>query len=187
MPWPKGKPRKKVSAAKDTRPLKQRAGNNWDDEKSKSFLDKVRSQDGSGWRDRSADTLFDLSEETHGWLRQNNLDAQWITKEIYGQPQDRHFGNLLANGWVPVEQNAVPGLGVSEIGGSVLCVRPMAISEKARKAEKAKAQEILDLRRQQFQTEGVPLPSGAGRHPTAVTSNRLNRSLERIDIPGDEK
>ena len=185
MPWPKGRPRKKISPAtpaKPAKPVKERAGNNWDDEKSKSFLDKVRSQDGSGWRDRSQDTLFSLSEETMGWLQQNSLDAQWCTREVYGEKQDRHFGNLMVNGWTPVEENSVPGVGVTEIGGSVLCVRPMHISDKARQAERDKSQAVLDLRRQ-YLTEGVPLQSGAGRHPSAIASNKLNRSLERVDVP----
>src|SRR5262249_8661678 len=102
----------------------------------------------------------------------------------YGQEQTRRFNNFLANGWVVVEPGVMPGVSVTEIEGMQLCVRPQVISEKARKAEQAEAEACWISVRQNF-TEGVPLASGAGRHPSAISSNRLNKTIERITVPKD--
>jgi hypothetical protein len=200
MGWPKGKSRKKVPPAAESKPVNaqaqaakvkdgtkhwtQRAGNNWESEKASEFLSKVRDYKADNWRDRSHDNPFSLSEEALDYLRASDLDVQWITESVYGQRQDRRFTAFLANGWTPVEPDTIPGVSAVEIDGSRLCVRPKAISDKARKADKAAATAAWDTKRQ-YLTEGIPLPSGAGAHPNAIRSNKLNRSLERIDVPRD--
>jgi hypothetical protein len=173
MPWPKGRSRKKTAPGPEKpKPTEKtgifaRAGNNWD---------------AVEWRDRSFDNRFGLPEEAHNWLRQNKLDAQWNTETVYGEKQDRHFNELRRNGWEPVEPGDIPGVDTVEIGGSRLCVRPMHISDKARKAERSKAQAEWDSRKQML-GEGVPLPSGAGGNVSARRANFIRSEYERIEVP----
>jgi hypothetical protein len=193
MGWPRGKPRKKVlsepvqaQAQKDKdksdKPdWKQRAGNDW---KATEFLERVRGYDATNWRERTHDDRLSLPQETLDYLQSHQLDAQWITESVFGQRQDQRWNAFLANGWVPVEPDTIPGVSTGELDGVRLCVRPLAISEKARKAEYAAATAQWDTQRQ-FLKEGIALPSGAGAHPNAIHSNKLNRTLERLDIPRD--
>ncbi len=159
---------------------KARAGTNWDAEKSAAFVDSIHGE-GTEWRDYSTHTRFDLPDEAHDWLRQNRLSAQWITEEVYGEKQSDHFNGFLRNHWRPAEPGVVPGVETTKIGGSVLCLRSMVITEKARKAEQAKARAEIELKAQAF-TGGEIRASGAN-HPSALASNKINRSFERIDVP----
>jgi hypothetical protein len=177
MPWPKGKSRKKPPPEKSG--WKARAGNNWS-EKTNEFLDKAHGRGVDEWRERSFDNRFELSEEATDFLRSNQLDVQWLTKSVYGQEQTARLSKFLQNGWTIVEPDTIPGVTAVEIEGSVLAVRPMAISEKARQVEKATAKAVWDMQQQYF-VEGVPVSGGS--HPTAIRSNRLNRTYERIEVP----
>jgi hypothetical protein len=58
------------------------------------------------------------------------------------------------------------------------------MSERAREADmRAATAAIAD--RQSLLEGGVPLASGAGKHPTARKYNKINRTIERIEIAGD--
>jgi hypothetical protein len=202
MPWPKGKPRKKVAtpapAADPSRKpqdeakadakaadWKKRAGNSWDAPKAQALLDKARGYSEDTWRDRSQDNIFTLPDEALEWLRANDLDAQWITETVYGQRQDRRFNNFLANGWVLVEPDQIPGVNATDIEGTRLVVRPKVISAKSRQADETTALRAWDQKRQ-YLVEGIPLPTGAGAHPSAIRFNRLNKMMERIVVPRDD-
>jgi hypothetical protein len=71
----------------------------------------------------------------------------------------------------------------TEIDGStVLMARSLALHNKALAHNKKTAAAPWEARKA-FLNEGIPLTSGAGRHPSAVRSNKLNRTLERMDVP----
>jgi hypothetical protein len=187
---PRGRPRKNPlpeTKAPETKVPQEKqgfsAGSRWSDSsKQATFLAKVRGADPDKWRDRSSDDLLGLPPEAHAWLADHKLSAQWCTKSVRGAEMERHFANFLKNGWTPVEDDTIPGVTKREIEGLVLCVRPIEITAKAKAAAMAAARQPI-LERQSLLTEGVPVPGG--NHPSALRTNKINKTLERIEIPSE--
>src|SRR5262245_18236449 len=190
MAWPKGKARKvkeilaSAKTPKAEKVTRKNYGGNWDAEKSDDVLARVVGIPAYNWRDRSYDDLLSLPEEAKEFLAAYGLSAQWCTKSVFGQEQTKRFADFMANGWTPVEEGTIPGVTVVERNGTVLCVRPKHISDKA-KAEALKQALAAWETPRSYLKEGAPLGSGAGRHQSAIDSNRFNRSYERIEVPAD--
>jgi hypothetical protein len=206
MGWPKGKPRKtkpeapaRSTAADEQTPAQPKPekaaapkDNKWSkaetDPKRKSWLARAGNNWGStDWTDRSEDNALAVPPEIMNWLREAGLDCNWKVESVYGQPQTKLQNQYRANGWVAFDQESAsslcPGFEVEQ-GGLILMVRPMAISNKARKAEYAKARSPLQEREKMLGSggAGVPLPSGAGQHHRARDTNFIRRSMEQIEV-----
>jgi len=145
-----------------------KAGNNWTD---------------TEWRDQSADNILDVPDNVRGWLKDQDLDANWKVRSVFGQEQTRHWNQLMANGWVPLDKDLFPDF-QAERDGLVLCVRPQFISAKARKAAAAAARVPIEGREKMLGA-GVPGVTG-GNHSSAIGFNRINRSVERIEVARDD-
>jgi hypothetical protein len=194
MPWPKGRSRKPQVKLEDVsnvvdKPKEkggkpkwtEKAGSNWD------FAERIKNAaKGVSWSDTSEENRLAIDPEILERLKQQGIALQWCTKTVFGQPQEHHMSHFRRGGWTEVEPGEIEGVDVVEIDGVVLMARPLSIHQKALKHNHATAAQPWESRKQ-FLTEGVPLVSGAGRHPSAVKSNRLNRTLERVDIPTDER
>ncbi len=124
------------------------------------------------------------------------MDLLWVTNEVLGKPFPEMRSARQQNGWAPVHQSdfnarydgwfMAKGVeGEITKGGSVLMTRPMKYSIKARQAEKRRALEQVAIKEQSVtggDMRGITLDT---THDTALRSNRINKSVERIAIPED--
>lgn len=118
-------------------------------------------------------------------------DYQWITASIYGQPQNQRLARFQRQGWVPVPASRHDGMfmpkgheGPIEVDGLMLHERSKKISDMARMHElrKAKGQ----IRAKELQLLGGDVGTTLdSQHPSALRSNRINKSYEKVPIPED--
>lgn len=125
------------------------------------------------------------------------LDFLWGTEAIFGQPQAQHQGSLQRKGWTPLHGNDLGGVldgvftprGSKELirhGGLVLMCRPTELSKKAKRLDNRKAMEQVAIKEQALRggnLDGITLDP---KHPTALAQNKVNRSFEQVQVPGDE-
>ena len=119
----------------------------------------------------------------------DGMRYNWKTISVLGQPQARRFGRYQATGWEPVPASRHPGLftpkgyeGEIEYDGLVLMEKPEEMCRQTEAREFAKARQQVQAKEQQLRggDVGTTLDS---RHKTALRSNKINKSFERIDIP----
>jgi hypothetical protein len=143
---------------------------------------------------------FDASsEETPDRLKidpsliPDGMSAQWVTDSIYGQSMAQHRAEFERKGWTPIHQDDFDGQfdgmfmprgakGEITVDGLVLMMRPKEITDRARFEDRRKAIEQVAIKEQALRGGDLPVSLDA-RHPSAVNSNRITKSVERIDIP----
>jgi hypothetical protein len=192
--WPKGKPRKPVAPspaviqAVADRAEARAAG--------KPMLAKMRSR--PNWDD---DTIVGIGEDGADRLRidpdivqrlaRDGVALQWITRSVRGQDAPQELSKFTKGGWTPVYQSDFDGVldgmflpkGLDEVIGvedAMLVARPMAIHQKAKAREIAMAREPVQIKESELGT-GINVPGG--NHPSATRQNRINRTVERIEVP----
>ena len=127
-------------------------------------------------------------------LLPEGLEAQWVTTSIYGQPMAQHRARFQKRGWTPVHQDDFDGQfdgvfmpkgapGEITVDGMVLMVRPKQMSDKARARDRMRALEQVAIKEQALRHGDLPSVTLDSGHPSAVNSNRINKSFERISIP----
>lgn len=117
-------------------------------------------------------------------------DYLWVTGSIYGQPQPQRLARFQRQGWCPVHASRHDGMfmpkgwdGYIEVDGLILHERSKKISDMAKAHELRKARGQIRAKEQQLiggSMDGVTLDS---QHQSALRSNKINKSYERIDIP----
>ena len=166
--WPKGKPRKVAAAPRE--PMREAP------RVSVSAVD---------YMDEDENDRLKVPKE----LIPPGMDYQWVTASILGQPQPQRRSRFERRGWVPVPAERHPGLfmpkghvGEIEVDGLVLYERPLEISIQARARDKSKAREQVYVKEHQLMggDVGASLDS---RHRSAINSNKINKSYERMSIP----
>lgn len=183
--WPKGRPRLAKSPIVQTEPKAQvapskpgRATPNW------LIHDVTAASDNVDQLAIPADQI------PEGYA------FQWVTREVYGQEQPRQMARFTQGGWTPVHNddfegrfagrwNARESTEVINYGGLMLMYRPMDIHQRALQREKSKAEEAVEIKRRQLtggDLPGVTLDSG---HVSAIRSNKINRTVERLTVPED--
>ncbi len=187
--WPKGRPRvSKVAPVPAAKP--REAGKRW------------QMTAGANWEDPSVgkggSDQFHINRDDFP----EGMDFQWVVDTVAGA-NPRDFGGVprerfeAQGGWTPVHPEDFDGAfdgyfgrkgakGEINVGGQVLMARPMYLSERARAAEIREAQERVALKQAQLTGGDLPGVSLDSQHPSALRSNRINRTVERIDIPGDK-
>jgi hypothetical protein len=121
------------------------------------------------------------------------MSAVWVTDSVYGQGVPQHRAEFEKKGWTPVHQEDFDGQfngmfmpkgapGEINVEGMVLMMRPKEITDKAKILERRKANEQVAIKEQAFRSGDMPI-SLDPRHETAVRTNRINKSIERISIP----
>jgi hypothetical protein len=128
----------------------------------------------------------------------DQFDLQWITDSIFGQPQPHHRSRHERRGWEPVFPEDFEGRyrgrfcpidykGEIKVDGMVLMARPRAWSDKARLEDQRRAAEAVMIKERQLrggEIDGVGMDGGA-QHPSAIRTNRIGRSYERLRVPND--
>lgn len=119
-------------------------------------------------------------------------DYLWVTASIYGQPQPQRLARFQKQGWTPVPASRHDGMfmpkgyqGYIEIDGLILHERSKKISDMARAHEIKKARAQIRAKEIQLMggaIDGVTLDT---QHPSAIRSNRINKTYEKIEIPDE--
>ncbi len=125
------------------------------------------------------------------------MSLQWVTNSVYGQEMTQHRGKFEAKGWTPVHQEDFDGQfngmfmnrgaeGEINVDGLVLMARPVELTEAARKRDKLKAMGQVHIKEQGLMN-GTGMKAGPfdPSHPTALQSNKINKTMERIEVPED--
>ena len=118
---------------------------------------------------------------------------QWVTDSVYGQSMSQHRSKFERKGWTPVHQEdfdgAFDGLfmpkGASgEImnEGLVLMARPKEFNDKAKRMDHRRAIEQVHIKEQALRGGDIPISLDA-RHATALQTNKIGKSYERLPIP----
>lgn len=180
-----GRPRKvpAPSAAPESAPApsryKMKAKPNWDDE------------DITGLPDESPDRL-----SIDPALVPEGMSLQWVTDSIYGQQVPQHRARFEKRGWTPVHQEDFDGVfdgmfmpkgavGEIKVDGMVLMARPAEMTRKAAYDDYRKAQEVIRIKEQALRGGDINT-SLDSQHPSALKTNKINRTMERIVVPTDK-
>src|SRR5262245_2671997 len=188
MAWEKGRPRnpEKLRSWKEKQERAAEAAPAQKPQGGLSWRAKVKAQS-ADWRDESNDNLFSLPEHVHGWLRDNNLVAQWNVETVCGQPIE----SLVPVGdqrryWEAVQEGDIPEFSGVERGGCKLYVRPITLQEKAEQHRNREAKGRIKQHEQSLMGGNLPGVTLDAGHSTARQSNRVRHGYERISVPRDE-
>lgn len=179
MGWTKGRPRTRKAdiGASIRKTWTMKAGARWE---------------GAEVNDEASEDRLAIAPE----LIPENMSLQWVTDSVLGQPQPQRRAQFERRGWTPVHPQDFDGRfdgkftpvgSTSEINvdGLVLMARPIEFTNQARKRERARAIEQVRIKEQALRGGDLPVTLDAS-HPSAVRSNVINRTMERIQIPSDE-
>ncbi len=122
------------------------------------------------------------------------MDALWVTESIYGQPQPQRRAEFEKRGWTPVHQEDFDGQfdgmwmakgapGEIKVDGLVLMMRPLELTKKAKRVERVKALERVQIKERELRGGNIPGVTLDSAHPNAVRSNKMNRSLDGAFVP----
>lgn len=125
------------------------------------------------------------------------MSLQWVTSQVYGQEQTQHRAEFERKGWTPVHGEDFDGRfngmfmpkdleGEINNGGLVLMARPQELTEAAEKEDLRKAREQLMIKEAALRGGELPGVTLDTTHRTALASNKVSRSYERIAVPTDD-
>ena len=123
----------------------------------------------------------------------DGMAALWVTDSILGKPEPRRRAIFERMGWTPVHQEDFDGRfdgefmpsgeqGEIKVESSVLMMRPKYLSDQAALKERRAALEQVAVKEQSLKGGdiGATLDS---QHPNALRSNRITKTVERIEVP----
>jgi hypothetical protein len=122
----------------------------------------------------------------------DGMEYLWVTGSIYGQPQTQRLARFQRQGWVPVPASRHDGMfmprghkGYIEVDGLILHERSKKISDMARAHERKKA--LGQIRAKEAQLMGGDLGGVSldTQHPTALRTNKISKTYEKVEIPED--
>lgn len=125
----------------------------------------------------------------------DGMSLKWVTESVYEKQFPERLANAERGGWTVVNQMDFGGAFNGRFmkkdldepirtNGLILVARPQELTDKAERNDQRKA--IERVRAKERAMLGGDLGTSLdARHPTAVRSNRINRTLERIEIPED--
>jgi hypothetical protein len=187
MSWPRGKSRsefnkrklsKEVPASSAVRATsektnwKMKAGNNWET------------------ADETVDNPNRLAISPD--LFPEGMSLEFKTRSVMGQEQKDKLAGYYRAGWTPVHSTDFDGRfanmwGQDDSGyvvyeACILCARPSEMTARSRKRDQAEASlDAVNLKAQAMISGGMAATGAT--HPSAISSNKINRTLERIDVP----
>ena len=127
----------------------------------------------------------------------DGMSLLWVTDSVYGQSMPQHRAKFERMGWTPVHQEDFDGQlnglfmpagaeGEIKSDGLVLMARPREMTEAAARKDARKAREQVLIKENALRSGDLPVTLDAA-HPSAVQSNRISKSYERISIPDEAK
>lgn len=122
----------------------------------------------------------------------DGMEYLWVTGSIYGQPQPQRLARFQRQGWCPVPASRHDGLfmpkgyqGYIEVDGLMLHERSKKISDMARSYELKRARGQIQAKEAQLRGGEISGIAFDTQHPSALRSNKVNKSYERIEIPDE--
>lgn len=123
------------------------------------------------------------------------MSLQWVTDSVLGQPFPQHRAGFEKKGWTPVHQEDFDGQldgmfmpkgtdGEIKMTGMTLMARPKELTDRAKRKDLRDAREQVAVKEQALRGGDLPVSLDT-QHPSALGSNRINKSIERIQIPED--
>ena len=125
---------------------------------------------------------FAIDQQVVDDLMREGVVLQWFVTSVMGKPEPHAIAAAERNGWKRVEEGDLPGVGMVEGDGLQLMARPVAIHKQAMAQEHRLAVEQIETKQESFMGGRSMRASGAD-HPSAIRSNKINRTLERLDVP----
>lgn len=181
--WPKGKPRKPRLAV-DRQPVHEAVHG-----KSNANQTLIT---------RNGKTYEYVSDDDNDRLKvdpaliPDGMTYLWVTDSILGQPQPQWRARRARTGWTPVPASRHDGIwtpkgfeGEINVDGLVLCEKPLEFVNRDKKKDQRNAVEQVWVRERQMMGGDIGAQKIAfdTQHPTAIRSNRVKKSYERIDVP----
>lgn len=123
------------------------------------------------------------------------MAAQWVTDSILGKPMPQHRAGFEKTGWTPVHQDDFDGQfdgmfmpkgmdGEIKQESMTLMMRPIELNTRAKALELRAAREQVNIKEAALRGGDINT-SLDSQHPSAINSNKINKSYERIAIPED--
>src|SRR5882672_4817908 len=123
------------------------------------------------------------------------MSALWVTDSVLGKPMPQHRAGFEKTGWTPVHQDDFDGQfdgmfmpkgmdGEIKQEGTTLMMRPKELTDRAKAVDQRNAREQVQIKEQALRG-GDLNTSLDSQHPSAINSNRVNKSYERVTIPED--
>lgn len=124
------------------------------------------------------------------------FDLRWVRYETFGKEDTQNLSDANKTGWTPVHQSDFDGRWDGRwhqrgtdvnitYGGLALCARPEEISRKSRNAEYRKAREQIEIKERSLRGGDIPNVTLDAQHKSALQTNRISRTFERISVPED--
>jgi len=121
---------------------------------------------------------------------------QWINKSVLGQEMPQRENSFHKTGWTPVHQEDFDGKfngrfmlrdapGQIIVDGSALVFTDINIYNKLKQRDLRQAREQLDIKERDLRGGNLPNVTLDAQHQSALNTNRINKSYERIDVPKD--
>lgn len=123
------------------------------------------------------------------------ISLQWVTDSVYGQSMSQHRSGFERKGWTPVHQEDFDGVfdgmfmprgaqGEIMNEGLVLMARPKEFTTKAKRLELQAAISQVQIKEQALRGGDIQISLDA-RHSSALNTNKISKSYERLQIPED--
>ena len=151
----------------------------------------------ANWDDIFPEDLEENPDKQHipAHLIPEGMDFRWVTDSVLGQPFAAHRSAAEKGGWTPVHPEDFDGRfdgvftpkghqGEIRMEGQCLMARPLHLSLQAKKRDRRAALEQVAIKEQAV-TGGDINTTLDSRHESALRSNRIKKSVERIQIPED--
>ncbi len=124
------------------------------------------------------------------------MSLQWVTSTIYGQETRQRRSGFESKGWTPVHQEDFDGQfdgmfmakgETSEItvDGLVLMARPEHLTRAAQRRDKLNAMKQVQIKEHALHGGDIGVTAFDAQHPSALRSNKVNKTMERIEVPED--
>lgn len=178
--WPKGKPRKQY--AREGGPVREPLRPKGDE--------RVMIT-------RNGKTYEYVSDDDNDRLRidpsliPDGMAYLWVTDSILGQPQPQWRARRSRTGWTPVPASRHDGMfmpkgfdGEINVDGLVLHEKPKEFVDRDKLKDRRNAAEQVYVReRQMMGGEALKNVGFDTQHKSALESNKVRKSYERIEIP----
>lgn len=120
----------------------------------------------------------------------DGIEYQWCTYEVRGMEFATRMSEFERKGWksVPAERHAgrwtqKGATGSITVEGLMLMERPRTWCDRARNHEQAAAKQQMDKKKGQLSRGDLPGVSLDTQHPSALRTNRIQSTYERITVP----
>lgn len=121
---------------------------------------------------------------------------QWVVDSVLGQDMGQQRSVFEQGGWTPTHQSDFDGRfdgmfmqrgkeGEIKYEGLVLMYRPIEITQKVQAEERRRAREQIEIKERALRGGELPNVSLDAQHKSALQTNKIGKSYERIAVPKD--